>query len=119
MENAVQTLYTGLKNLGVNVYSPSQHSAACPTPYCVLKLQNKIRFGDFSSNTRYLDVLCYTPKNDYAKVLDYQHEIESYMKSVQDKLMIRDTGTTTTPYFDTAVNGWMTSVQYALYERRK
>ena len=119
MENSVQTLYTGLKGLGVDVYFPRQHRGDCISPYCVLKLQSKIRFGSFSSNTRYLDVLCYTPKNDYAKVLDYQHEIDSYMKLMQDKLMIRDTGTATPPYFDTAVNGWMTSVQYALYERRK
>lgn len=67
---------------------------------------------------RYVDVLCYTPKDNYAKVLDYQKEIEGYIHKTKDKIMIRNTGTATTPFFDPAVNGWMTSMLYALYERR-
>lgn len=118
MGNSIQTLYTRLKSFGVDVFFPRQHKGDCISPYCVLLVQDRSRFEGFSSNIRYIDVLCYTPKDSYAKVLDYQNEIEGYISKIQDELMIRSTGTTTTPFFDTAVNGWMTSMLYALYERR-
>ena len=118
MGNSIQTLYIRLKSFDVDVFFPRQHKGDCIKSYCVLKIQNSSRFDDFSSNIRYIDVLCYTPKDSYTKVLDYQKEIERHISKIQDELMIRSTGTTTTPFFDTAVNGWMTSMLYALYERR-
>lgn len=113
----VEQIFHFLSDKGFEVFYPHTHRGDCLSPYCVLRIETVNGFEQFSTQARYIDVLCYTPKHRYMHTMEYSKQVKGALLELQKELMIRPTGFETPPYLDESVNGYMISIQYALYEK--
>ena len=110
-------IYRHLKSNGFDVYAPDQKEGYCLEPYIVIKSREVVRLETVSSNEAMYDILLYVPKNRFSFVEEYVLQVIEAM----DKLfpMIREAGTQTEPFYDDDVQGYMVSIQYSNYRKRK
>lgn len=112
--NVVESVFDFLQSKYVNVYLPGTLVGEISENTTVVKLAEETQFKQFSSKQRYIEILCYIPKNTYHLIGDYSESIAEKLKSC---VFIRDAHTKTAPYFDESYNAWMVSMLY--YNVRK
>lgn len=112
--NFVEAVFDFLQIQYVNVFLAGTITGEVVENTTVVKLAEETRFAQFSSKQRYIDILCYVPKNQYNMIGVYSEQIAEKLKSC---VFIRDAHSKTAPYFDESYNAWMVSMLY--YNVRK
>jgi len=110
-----QTVYTKLKNKGLNPYAPGQHEGECLERYCVVKESSQVPY--FSSNRtgyRLLDIILFVPIASYIQVKPYTDEIKTALKELY---FLRKTGNETPIITDDEVKAYTTSVEYQIIKK--
>lgn len=108
-------IYRHLKNSGLDVYSPGQHSGECLKPYVVVKDAGGSQFGRYSSAKQLYELLCYVPQNNFSQLEPFVEEVERHMKELEP--MIKPTHYKTASFLDDSVKGHMVSIQYVNYKK--
>lgn len=108
-------LYNLLKVNGLEVYPPASKRGICLSPYVVPLQENTMQFYGYSSDQDIYSVLCYVPLEQYVEVQKFVNMVKLVMKRAYPKF--QPTGNVTQPYLDTAVQGWMVSIEYVNYRK--
>lgn len=104
-----------LEQKGFEVYPVGTKEGECKKDYIVLKKESSTQTLNYSSQTHYFSILCYSKK--YTGVLKLCDNIREVMKEYFPQM--KQTGNETPPYFDDSVNAFMVSIEYACYMRNK
>lgn len=110
--NVWEITQKALIDAGIDTYAPAQKKGDCKAPYCVLKDDGAAQIWNFSSEYHYYTLLCYVPRNQYPKLLDYVQHVKEVMAEDPIFPMLMPVGTETPSYFDDTYNAYMISVQY-------
>jgi len=108
-------LYDHLKAKGFEVYPPASKRGQCLQPYVVAMQESTMELYGFSSEQDYYSVMCYVPINQYMNIQKFVNSVKLAMKSAYP--MFTPSGNVTQPYLDTAIHGWMVSIEYVNYRK--
>lgn len=103
-------IYRHLESKGFDVYPPSRHKGECTSRYIVLKIDQSMQVGTFSSVSQSYDILLYIPNDEYSQLEDFVADFKTAMKELEP--MIMPEHYQTPAYYDESVNGHMVSIRY-------
>jgi hypothetical protein len=110
-----KSIYTKLKEKGLNPYAPGQHQGLCTEKYCVVKESSQVPF--FRSNRtgyRLIDIIVFVPLASYIQVKPYVDSIKTALKELS---FLRKTGNETPIITDDEVKAYTTSVEYQIIKK--
>lgn len=102
-----------LYDKGLQVYAPGSHKGDVDEPYVVVKPLNSDKYINFSTTIRYYDVMYYG--RTVTECEELRIKAEFLMKDLQPTIM--PTYSTTEPFYDDTVKGWMSSSMYRNYRK--
>lgn len=111
----LKDIYKNLKDDKIDVYLTGQHIGDCIKPYVVVKKGAVTKMAGYSTLINYFDLLCYVPKNQQTKIDEYIKAIRKSMLKISP--MIKFNTTTSEPYFDESVQGFMVDLEYINYSK--
>lgn len=103
-------IFRHLESKGFDVYPPSRHKGECISRYIVLKVDQSMRVGNFSSVSQSYDIMLYIPNDEYSQLEDFIADFKAAMKELEP--MIMPEYYQTPSYYDESVNGHMVSIRY-------
>lgn len=109
----ITSIYTKLKETGLNPYWPGKHTGECAKRYCVVKENNQAPF--YYSNKigyRLLDIIIFVPVSSYVQIEPYAKEIKATLKG----LPLRYAGETPV-ITDDVKKAYTTSIQYQILKK--
>ena len=109
-------IYKHLKAEGFEVYSPSQKTGECKSPYIVIKDSGLSELSGISSNQQIYEVMCYVPKDKYSELDEFVVTVKNSMDGLFP--MIRPVHYQTPSYYDDSVKAHMISIQYLNYQKK-
>lgn len=110
-----ERIYICLKEQGIDVYSPAQHTGECISPYTVVRTGTSARIGTYSSTDTLYDIMCYVPKEAYSTLEPYKDSVKTALKSLYPALI--DNHYETPAFFDDSVKGHMISMEYKVHKK--
>lgn len=108
-------IYNKLKEHGLDVYSPGQHTGECTSPYVVVKNAGRTGSTEISSSQDLYDLMCYVPKDHYSTLEPLVDQVEAIMDELFP--MLRPVHFRTASYYDDSVKGHMISTQYVNWKK--
>ena len=115
--NCIRKIYDNLKENGIEVYSPGQKNGECKAKYVVIRNSGSTSLDYVSTSAKYIDVLCYVPKENYSSMEDFVIDIKTKMDSLYP--LIRPVNFETPAYYDEDLKAFMVSIQYVNYVKNK
>lgn len=110
-----QTIYTKLKEKGLNPYPPGQHKGLCTEKYCVVRESSQV--PSFRLNRigyRLIDIIVFVPLASYIEVEPYANEVKAAMKELP---FLRCTGNETPVITDDDKKAYTTSMEYQILKK--
>lgn len=100
--------YNHLKEKGYDVYPPDTKKGICQKDYLIFKLAESLQYGELSTVKQNYDVLCYS--KTYTGVLKLADKVRVDMAELVPFFF--PTGEEQTPFYDTHVEAFMSSIAY-------
>ena len=110
-----QTIFTKLKDKGLNPYAPGQHTGKCTEKYCVIREGPQVPY--FRSNRtgyRLIEILVFVPLASYIQIKPYMDEIKTALAELS---FLRKTGNETPIITDNEVEAYTTSIEYQIIKK--
>lgn len=117
MKTRWEDIFKHLEKAGFDVYPPATKQSECTSMYIVVRHAGTSDALTVSSNRALFDVLVYVPKHEYSKIEAYTRDIQKSMDELFP--LFRPVHTTSTPFFDEDVKGWMVSITYVNYQKKR
>lgn len=112
-----EDIFEKLQEHGIDVYSPSQHTGECTSPYVVVKDAGRSASTEVSSSQDLYDLMCYVPKNNYSTLEAFVDRVETVMDELFP--MVRSMHFRTPSFYDDSVKAHMISTQYVNWKKNK
>lgn len=110
-----QTIFSKLKEEGLNPYPPGKHQGECTERYCVIKEQTQSAYFNAQAvGYRTIDLILFVPVASYLAVEPYVQIVRSAMRELP---ALRSTGTETPVIVDDKVKAYTTSLAYQVMKR--
>ena len=110
-----QDIYSHLKNVGFDVYSPGIKTGECTSEYLVVKNDGSSKHPSFSTDIDLYAVMCYVPKEEYSTLEPLVQRVKNAMKELEP--MIKPYGSQTPSYYDDSYKAHMISIEYKNYKK--
>lgn len=117
MKTRWEDIFTHLEKAGFDVYPPATKQNECTKMYIVIRYAGTADVLTVSSNRALFDLLVYVPKHEYSKIETYIRDIQKCMDELFP--LFRPVHTIDTPFFDDDVKGWMVSMSYENYQKKR
>jgi len=111
-----QEIYSHLKKLGYEVYSPGQKRDKCTDSYVVVKENGTYATNGDVNGYKLFDIIIYHPMSNYTSMEFYVENIKQAMKDIGE---LRPTGNETPSIIDDKVAAYTSSVEYVQYKQLK
>lgn len=110
-----QDIYSHLKKVGFDVYSPGTKTGECTSAYLVIKNDGSSKHISFSTDVDLYSIMCYVPKDKYSTLEPLVQKVKKSMKELEP--MILPYGSQTPSYYDDSVKAHMISIEYKNYKK--
>ena len=110
-----QDIYSHLKKVGFDVYSPGIKTGECTSAYLVVKNDGSSKHISFSTDVDLYSIMCYVPKDKYSTLEPLVQNVKKSMKELEP--MILPYGSQTPSYYDDGIKAHMISIEYKNYKK--